>query len=180
MSISRHAWEHAAAIRILPLTPFSTITGTSRHHPARPAACMLHSVYSLPFRSIALALRPLLLHHCVRYINHISSRAPTATARLALNHSTHVEGLLPVLRRLIATLGPPDIYTIVPGRVAVTRGKAIHFRVRVSAPTPQGYKALARRGQTVQEVFITGSIGQAALQRALDAATSKELGESGQ
>jgi len=141
---------------------------------------MLHSVYSLPFRSIALALRPLLLHHCVRYINHISSRAPTATARLALNHSTHVEGLLPVLRRLIATLGPPDIYTIVPGRVAVTRGKAIHFRVRVSAPTPQGYKALARRGQTVQEVFITGSIGQAALQRALDAATSKELGESGQ
>lgn len=141
---------------------------------------MLHSLHSLPTRVIASAPAPLLLRPCVRYTHHTSSRAPTAAARLALNHSTHVEGLLPVLRRLIATLGPPDIHTVVPGRLAVTRGKAIHFRVRVSAPTPQGFKALARRGQTVQEVFFTGSIGQAALQQALDAATLKELGENSQ
>lgn len=105
-----------------------------------------------------------------------TASAPALAARLALNHSTHVEGLLPVLRRVIAAYGPPDIHTIVPGRLAVTRGKANHFRIRISAPTPQGYKALVRRGRTVQEVFFTGSIDQTALQRALDVATQKELG----
>ncbi len=45
-------------------------------------------------------------------------------------------------------------------------------------PTPStGHKALARRGQSVQEVFFTGTIDQASLQAALDAATKKELGE---
>lgn len=34
-------------------------------------------------------------------------------------------------------------------------GKAAHFRVRISCPTPQGLKAIARRGQTAQEVFFT-------------------------
>jgi len=156
------------------LSPLSQARPASPHPACR--FCMLHSLHSLSNRTIA----SLLLRPSVRYTHHTSSRAPTAAARLALNHSTHVEGLLPVLRRLIATLGPPDIHTVVPGRLATTRGKAIHFRFRVSAPTPQGYKALARRGQTVQEVFFTGSIGQAALQQALDAATLKELGENSQ
>ncbi len=34
-------------------------------------------------------------------------------------------------------------------------GKAAHFRVRISCATPQGLKAIARKGQTAQEVFFT-------------------------
>ena len=63
----------------------------------------------------------------------------SSTARLALTHSTYIEGLVPVLRRLLEdpTIHS-TIHTIVPGRCAVTRGKAPHFRLRVSAQTDKG------------------------------------------
>lgn len=65
-----------------------------------------------------LLLRP--LRHC--YHTHRE-----AAARLVLNHSSHVEGLLPALRRVIEELPPPKLATVVPGRIAVTRGKAMRL-----------------------------------------------------
>ena len=44
-------------------------------------------------------------------------------ARLVLNRSTHIEGLVGTLRRVIEALPPPKLATVVPGRIAVTRGQ---------------------------------------------------------
>jgi hypothetical protein len=51
-----------------------------------------------------------------------------------------------------------------------------HLRIRLSAPTVNGFKGIARRGKTVQEVFFTGSVGQAELQAVLDQAVKREQG----
>lgn len=141
-----------------------------------------------------------LLHQHRTYTN--SPSFPSSLkARLIITHSTYIPGLLDVLHRLITLKGlhPPYLNTIVPGkqaptstharrhymlsyilththtgRLATTRGKAAAFRIKISAPTPQGHKALVRKGQSVQEVFFTGEIEGGALQTALEEATRKE------
>lgn len=89
--------------------------------------------------------------------------------RVVMTHSTHCEGLLPLLQRLAQEAG---INTIVPGartavscalganqvrdagRVAVARARAERLRLHVSTAVAGGHKVIARRGQCVQEVFI--------------------------
>ena len=75
-------------------------------------------------------------------------------ARLVLNHSTHCEGLIPVLRRIAQVL--PE-GSVIPARISVARAAADRsLRLRVSGPGAgrNSYRLLARRGTVVQEVFI--------------------------
>ncbi|MFZ9849896.1 MAG: DUF2103 domain-containing protein [Vulcanococcus sp.] len=71
--------------------------------------------------------------------------------RLVITHSTYLEGLIPVLKRLAAHTA---IDTITPGVIARVKGRAPELRLRVSTPITGGWKLLARRGSSAQEVFV--------------------------
>ena len=75
-------------------------------------------------------------------------------ARLVLNHSTHCEGLIPVLRRL-ASLLPEG--SVIPARISVARAAADRsLRVNVTGPgrSRDSFRLLAKRGTVVQEVAL--------------------------
>lgn len=90
-------------------------------------------------------------------------------ARLVITHSTYVEGLIPLLRRL-ATL--PEIDTITPAVITRVRGHSAGLRLRVSTPITGGHKLLARRGSTAQEVFVVTRLSRDQLQEELDRLTN--------
>ncbi|ACB52912.1 unknown [Crocosphaera subtropica ATCC 51142] len=84
--------------------------------------------------------------------------------RLVWNHSTHLDGLIPVLEKLINYTG---INTITPGVIGRAKGHCPHLKLRVSVPIRGGYKAIARQGKTVQEVFIVTDLSQKELESAI-------------
>ena len=71
--------------------------------------------------------------------------------RLVITHSTYVEGLIPWLKVLARD---PEIQTITPGVIARVRGHSSELRLRVSVPVTGGFKVLARRGTSAQEIFV--------------------------
>ncbi|MEA5510733.1 DUF2103 domain-containing protein [Crocosphaera sp. UHCC 0190] len=85
--------------------------------------------------------------------------------RLVWNHSTHVDGLIPILEKLIKYTG---IRTVTPGVISRSRGHSPHLKLRVSVPIRGGYKAIARQGKTVQEVFIVTDLSQTELESAIN------------
>lgn len=90
-------------------------------------------------------------------------------ARLVITHSTYVEGLIPLLRRL-ATL--KEIDTITPAVITRVRGRSVGLRLRVSTSITGGHKLLARRGSTAQEVFVVTRLSRDQLQEELDRLTN--------
>jgi hypothetical protein len=89
--------------------------------------------------------------------------------RLVITHSTYLEGLIPLLKRLVRH---PRIDTITPAVIARVRGRAPELRLRVSAPITGGWKVLARRGSSAQEVFVVTELDAAELEQAI----ARELG----
>lgn len=67
-----------------------------------------------------------------------------------MNHSTHIEGLIAVLDELAKTEG---IHTITPAVIGRANGHVAQLSIRVSVATRGGFKLIARRGKTVQEVL---------------------------
>ncbi len=65
-------------------------------------------------------------------------------------------GILPGLREVLEDLAHDEtVHSIVPGRIYVTRGRpGGSLRVKVSTLTATGVKLIARRGSSVQEVFV--------------------------
>ncbi|QIZ69251.1 DUF2103 domain-containing protein [Oxynema aestuarii] len=84
--------------------------------------------------------------------------------RLVLNHSTNLPGLIPVLERLVKVSG---VQTVTPGVIGRAKGHCPHLRLRVSVPIRGGYKAIARQGKTVQEVFIITNLSKKDLEEAI-------------
>jgi len=84
--------------------------------------------------------------------------------RLVLNHSTHVPGLIPVLERLIQA---PKVRTVTPGVIGRAKGHAPHLKLKISVPIQGGFKLVARRGKTVQEVFVLTTLSEAELTEAI-------------
>ena len=72
--------------------------------------------------------------------------------KLVLNHSTNIEGLIPVLQKIARNI---NIKTITPAVISRVRGKSSKLIIRLSVKTINGYKAIARKGKTAQEVFIS-------------------------
>jgi hypothetical protein len=89
--------------------------------------------------------------------------------RLVITHSTYLEGLIPLLKRLVRH---PRIDTITPAVIARVRGRAPELRLRISAPITGGWKLLARRGSSAQEVFVVTELDAAQLEQAI----ARELG----
>lgn len=137
--------------------------------------------------STATALRRLKTSDAFRWCCCFSSTTPPppppAEPRLPVTHSSYLPGLLRVLRRVQTRLGElaehetgapsPVVRTIIPGRISKTRGHKAGFSLQLTT-TPQApnyYKALARKGSTVQEVFFVGGSREQ-----IEAAISSETG----
>ncbi len=85
--------------------------------------------------------------------------------RLVITHSTYLEGLIPLLQRLAAQ---PGVDTVTPAVISRVRGRSEGLRLRVSTPITGGYKVMARRGGSVQEVFVITRWSREELQAHLD------------
>ena len=85
--------------------------------------------------------------------------------RLVLNHSSNIEGLIPILQKLANNL---DIKTITPAVISRVRGRSSKLTIRLSVKTINGYKAIARRGKTAQEVFISTDLSKDKLKEIID------------
>jgi hypothetical protein len=94
------------------------------------------------------------------------------TARIVLNHSTHVPTLIVALEAVARAAGP-RISTLVPGRLSKCRGHTPLLTLAVTVPTRGGHRILARAGSLVQEVFATTPLDSAQLQEVLDAAVPR-------
>lgn len=93
-----------------------------------------------------------------------------AHARLVLNHSTHIPGLIRILEALTKQSG---IQTITPGVIGRVRGHAPRMQLRISVPIRGGFKIIARQGKTVQEVFILTTLSQEQLENAIASVLKK-------
>ena len=85
--------------------------------------------------------------------------------RLVLNHSSNIEGLIPILQKLANNL---DIKTITPAVISRVRGRSSKLTIRLSVKTINGYKAIARRGKTAQEVFISTDLSKDELKQIIN------------
>ena len=87
--------------------------------------------------------------------------------RLVITHSTYVDGLIPVLKRLARH---PAVDTITPAVICRVKGRAPQLRLRVSSPITGGWKLVARRGTSAQEVFIVTALTAHDLEQQIGAA----------
>ena len=85
--------------------------------------------------------------------------------RLVLNHSTNIEGLIPILQKLALNL---NIRTVTPAEISNVRGRTSKLTIRLSVKTINGYKAIARKGKTAQEVFISTDLSKDELKKIID------------
>ena len=90
--------------------------------------------------------------------------------RLVINHSTNIEGLIPILQKLALNT---NIKTITPAVISRSRGKSSKLIIRLSVKTINGYKAIARKGKSAQEVFISTDLGKDELKKIIDKYTNK-------
>ena len=89
----------------------------------------------------------------------------TNLGRLVLNHSTNIEGLIPILQKLALD---KNIKTITPAAISRARGRSSKLIIRLSVKTINGYKAIARKGKTAQEVFISTDLSKDELKQVID------------
>ena len=85
--------------------------------------------------------------------------------RVVLNHSTHIEGLIPVLKKLALN---KRVKIVTPAIISRSRGSSPNLVIRVSVKTINGYKAIARKGKSAQEVFISTDLSKDELKKVLD------------
>ena len=85
--------------------------------------------------------------------------------RVVLNHSTNIEGLIPILKKLALN---KRIQTVTPAIISTVRGRTSKLVIRISVKTINGYKAIARKGKTAQEVFISTDLSKDELKKLLD------------
>ena len=85
--------------------------------------------------------------------------------RLVLNHSTNLDGLIPILKKLALDI---NIKTITPAAISRARGRSSKLIIRLSVKTINGYKAIARKGKAAQEVFISTDLSKDELKKIID------------
>ena len=88
----------------------------------------------------------------------------SALGRVVITHSTYVDGLIPWLKALSHETG---IQTITPAVISRVRGRSPELQLRVSTPITGGYKLVARKGTSAQEVFVVTSMSRPDLEQAV-------------
>jgi hypothetical protein len=84
--------------------------------------------------------------------------------RLVWNHSTHIPGLIPILEKLVQQAG---ITTVTPAVIGNARSRSPQFQLKVSIPIRGGFKLIARKGRSFQEVFVVTHLDQLELEAAI-------------
>ena len=95
-------------------------------------------------------------------------RLRTAQGRLKVKHSI-IDGVRDLLERLLAD-NPATIRSVIPGVIRPVRAARGRVKVRVTVPTQNGWKAIALSAGACQELFISTSLSQEDLVRALEQA----------
>ena len=90
-----------------------------------------------------------------------------AGGRLVMNHSTHIEGLIPALRLLASNYTAAR--TVVPGRLKTCRGRVDRLKFKITGEVNGGHRVIARKGTHLQEVFIRHFGTEVELDKALAA-----------
>ena len=90
--------------------------------------------------------------------------------RIVITHSTYIEGLIPVLKKLASH---EKIKTVTPAIISKVRGRSSKLIIRVSVIITGGFKAIARKGQSAQEIFITTDMNIDELRYLLDSYCSE-------
>lgn len=85
----------------------------------------------------------------------------SSDGRIVWNHSTHLDGLIPLLEKLITYEG---IGTVTPAVLSRSRSHCPKMKLKVSVPIRGGYKLIARQGKSVQEVFILTNLEKSELE----------------
>ena len=83
--------------------------------------------------------------------------------RLVINHSTNIEGLIPILQKLSCNIGV----------ISRVRGRSSKLIIRLSVKTINGYKAIARKGKTAQEIFISTDLSKDQLKQMIEIYNNK-------
>ncbi|MEM8605326.1 MAG: DUF2103 domain-containing protein [Cyanobacteria bacterium P01_H01_bin.121] len=86
------------------------------------------------------------------------------SGRVVLTHSTHIPGLIPVLERLAQL---ENVQTLTPAVIGRAKGRNPQLKLKISVPIQGGFKLIARRGKTVQEVFVVTRLSRSALEMAI-------------
>ncbi len=84
--------------------------------------------------------------------------------RVVITHSTYIPGLIPLLEKLANV---PRIQTITPAVISRVRSNAPALRLRVSVAIIGGYKLIARKGKSAQEVFVVTELSKSDLEKAI-------------
>ena len=92
-------------------------------------------------------------------------RIDTDLGRVVITHSTYVEGLIPWLKSLSREAA---IQTITPAVISKVKGRCQTLQLRVSVPIRGGFKMVARKGSSAQEVFVVTELERGALQNVVD------------
>ena len=71
--------------------------------------------------------------------------------RLVINHSSNIEGLIPILKKLALNI---NIKTITPAAISRVRGRSSKLIIRLLAKTINGYKAIARKVQIPRSFYF--------------------------
>ena len=77
--------------------------------------------------------------------------------RIVLTHSTYIKGLVPILKKVASN---NNIKTVTPATISKVRGRTSKLIIRISVEIIGGFKAIARKGQTAQEIFITTDLNK--------------------
>lgn len=85
----------------------------------------------------------------------------SSEGRIVWNHSTHIDGLIPILEKLVVCEG---IKTVTPAVISRSRSHSPHMKLKVSVPIRGGHKLIARCGKSVQEVFIITDLSKSQLE----------------
>ena len=92
-------------------------------------------------------------------------RLRKAQGKLKVEHSI-IDGVRDCLERLLAD--NPEIRSIIPGVIRPVRDAKGPVRIRVTVPTTNGWKAIALSAGARQELFISTSLGQLELEKAIE------------
>ncbi len=82
--------------------------------------------------------------------------------RIVITHSTYIEGLIPILRKIAVH---EDVKTVTPGRIRTSKGRSEFLGLKVSTRILGGYKVIAKKGKSTQEVFIVTKMTKESLEK---------------
>ena len=80
--------------------------------------------------------------------------------RLVHTHSTYIEGLIELLKKISKE---KSILTITPGVISRARSNSNKFTIKITREVQGGHRAIARKGRTIQEIYILSNLSKEGL-----------------